>query len=160
MLFWQVLLWKAMLVWSKILHRNSTLYLKWSIRIVLFEWANPGIFLFIFVLFTLKLFRQLYNLNCINWKNQRVSNPRPAGWKVLIIPLSYGVRSWSKPYTSGIVQAKWGYDRYKRRCVPFYHSSCGGGNNNVFESKASCEEICPTVYPPIITVSGKTDSKK
>ena len=81
---------KAMLVWSKILHRNSTLYLKWSIRIVLFEWANPGIFLFIFVLFTLKLYRQLYNLNCINWKNLRVSNPRPAGWKVLIIPLSYG----------------------------------------------------------------------
>ena len=36
-----------------------------------FKWANPGLFLFIFVLFTFQLKLQIYNLNFINWKKRR-----------------------------------------------------------------------------------------
>ena len=46
-----------------------------------FKWANPGLFLFIFVLFTFQFKWQIYNLNNKNWKKRRWcawdSNP---GW--------------------------------------------------------------------------------
>ena len=32
------------------------------------KWANPGLFLFIFVLFTFQFKWQIYNLNNMNWK--------------------------------------------------------------------------------------------
>ena len=47
-----------------------------------FKWANPGLFLFIFVLFTFQFKWQIYNLNNINWNKHRWcawdSNP---GWQ-------------------------------------------------------------------------------
>ncbi len=46
-------------------------------------------------------------------------------------------------------EARWGYDEMRRRCVPFYYAGCGG-NENSFESKAACEAMCPTTFPPII----------
>ena len=35
------------------------------------KWANPDLFLFIFVLFTFQFKWQIYNLNNINWKKHR-----------------------------------------------------------------------------------------
>ena len=36
---------------------------------VFFKWANPGLFLFTFVLFTFQFEWQIYNLNNIKWKS-------------------------------------------------------------------------------------------
>ena len=47
--------------------------------------------------------------------------------------------------------ARWGYHPYSRRCVPFYYSGCGGNENN-FASQAECEEVCPTIFSPVISL--------
>ena len=47
--------------------------------------------------------------------------------------------------------ARWGYHPYSRRCVPFYYSGCGGNENN-FVSQAECEEVCPTIFSPVISL--------
>ncbi|TRY63672.1 hypothetical protein TCAL_00430, partial [Tigriopus californicus] len=46
---------------------------------------------------------------------------------------------------------RWGYDERMRRCVPFFYAGCGGNENN-FESRQACERVCPTTFPPIITL--------
>ena len=47
--------------------------------------------------------------------------------------------------------ARWTYHPYSRRCIPFYHTGCGGNDNN-FATKEECEEVCPTTFPPIIDI--------
>ena len=47
--------------------------------------------------------------------------------------------------------ARWAYDQRLRRCIPFYHTGCGG-NENLFESKSECESVCPTSFPPVINM--------
>ena len=47
--------------------------------------------------------------------------------------------------------ARWTYHPYHRRCIPFYYTGCGGNENN-FETKAACEEVCPTTFPPIMDI--------
>ena len=43
----------------------------WEWRCFFKKWNNPGLFLFIFVLFTLQFKWQIYNLNNIKWKKRR-----------------------------------------------------------------------------------------
>ncbi|XP_034239314.1 papilin isoform X2 [Thrips palmi] len=38
--------------------------------------------------------------------------------------------------------ARWSFDASENRCVPFYHSGCGG-NGNTFATKQTCEADCP-----------------
>lgn len=38
--------------------------------------------------------------------------------------------------------ARWSFDASENRCVPFYHSGCGG-NGNTFTSRETCEQDCP-----------------
>jgi hypothetical protein len=45
--------------------------------------------------------------------------------------------------------AKWGYHTRLRRCVPSYHTGCGG-NENVFETREDCEAVCPTTFSPLV----------
>ena len=51
---------------------------------------------------------------------------------------------------------KWTYDNRRRRCVPFYFTGCGG-NENIFDTKSDCEDICPTTFPPIIRLPGGSE---
>lgn len=39
---------------------------------------------------------------------------------------------------------RWYYSAKKRGCTQFYHSGCGG-NQNMFFTKAECEEYCQIV---------------
>ena len=60
---------------------------------ILFKWANPGLFLLIFVLFTFQFKWQIYNLNKLNWKSvDGVLGSQTQGgrWKAQMNPLSYG----------------------------------------------------------------------
>lgn len=47
--------------------------------------------------------------------------------------------------------ARWGYDVRLRRCRPFYFSGCFGNENN-FASESDCQQVCPTTFPPLITL--------
>ena len=53
---------------SKAFFRVAMTRMNVSYCFVLKKWANPGLFLFIFVLFTFQFKWQIYNLNNINWK--------------------------------------------------------------------------------------------
>lgn len=44
---------------------------------------------------------------------------------------------------------RWAYHARLRRCVPFYYSGCAG-NDNLFQSKEECQDICPTTFAPTI----------
>ena len=44
---------------------------------------------------------------------------------------------------------RWAYHSRLRRCVPFYYSGCEG-NDNLFQSKEECQNICPTTFAPTI----------
>ena len=49
--------------------------------------------------------------------------------------------------------ARWGFDPARRRCVPFYYAGCGGNTNN-FQTREECEELCPSSFSPLITLTG------
>ncbi len=38
--------------------------------------------------------------------------------------------------------ARWAFDTTENRCVPFYHTGCGG-NGNTFATREACEKDCP-----------------
>ena len=55
-----------------------------------------------------------------------------------------------EPAANG-TNARWGYDERKRRCIPFYHTGCGGNQNN-FVTREACEKVCPTIFAPLISL--------
>ena len=64
-----------------------------NIRASFFKWANPGLSLFIFVLFTSQFKYKLKKAYmCYGFE------PRAAGWQALTNPLSYGNRPYSTSF--------------------------------------------------------------
>ena len=49
-------------------------------------------------------------------------------------------------------EAKWYFDKYSKKCQPFYFSGCNG-NENRFDSWDECEMNCPNTFPPEIDVT-------
>ncbi|VUZ46680.1 unnamed protein product, partial [Hymenolepis diminuta] len=45
---------------------------------------------------------------------------------------------------------RWGFDPNSGRCVQFAYGGCGGNENN-FETKEACEQICLGKYPRFLT---------
>ena len=103
--------WQQKVFWSKIKNwiNQSKIFklrkMRWKYQIItfiigftvfsfFFKWANHGLFLFIFVLFTFQSKWQIYNLNNRNWKSvDGVLGTRTPGGRI--------------PFLVSIVKTKW-----------------------------------------------------